>query len=562
MTVASRTVMSHSPARALLLVLIASVAACSAAGDDSASEASEAQSAVNLSRAKIVEKSRFRRAGKESAEQDGASVASYRFNGFGATKVKITVTARSGAFAPTVVLAGPIPGAEAKVVLERKGSTASGVTLETTLQARGAYRLLVGSREAFAGGRGRAGVFDVEFACVAGCELPEVALGAVLGEVKSQLGDDGAKAALEQLVATRVSDPALRATITASLLGVLARGSSEDAAEPLLPMSMLGVAQGLFEDARPPGAAPAAPRPLDVELGQLGADCKVSRGGPAKDLTSALPGLSISDVPDFTYDDCALARLEGLSAALNALSMEDGTIVRDGGATYMSVADLVTALAKAGHTITLDNSRYFADFVGLNYKGATVRAPLWIDTGIAVPGGSTLKTPMPHAHHNVWIKGPRFDGQLKFFLGVDNGTAFRVQSNVPRAWSGGKATYTIEAPDEVVKVLSLAGQLRKKWMAAGKDLPMTGYGRLGVCTDSTAILEYGLKGTVTLFPLTHPKSDASADEIDHILAKLPADTEGFAADDALRRLEATLPFERAADVPFKPLRDAWAALGR
>jgi hypothetical protein len=546
----------------LALLLIASSAACAAESADVASDASEAQSTVDLSRAKIVEATRFRHAGQASGVQDGASVASYRFNGFGGTKVKITVKPQGKAFAPTVVLAGPIPGDDAKVVLQRKGTAASGVTFETTLDARGAYRLLVGTREAFAGASGSAGAFDVAFTCEAGCDLPEVTLGDVLADVKSQMGADGAKAGLEQLVAAQVADPDLRAKITSGLLDVLARGTSEDVAEPVIPMSMLGVAQGIFEHAPPPKTVAEAPKPIDVELGQIGADCKVSRGGPAKDLTSSIPGLSISDVPDYTYDDCALARIEGLAAALNALSLDDGSVVRDGDAKYASVGDLVTALVQKGHTITLDNSRYFADFVGLNYKGATVRAPVWIDTAIPVPGGGTLKMPAPHAHHNVWIKGPEFDGQLKFYMGVDNGTAFRAQSTIPRAWSGGKATYTIEAEDDVVKVLSLAGQLRKKWLAAGKDLPMMGYGRIGVCTDSTAILEYALKGTATLFPLAHPKSDASADEIDRILGKLPSDTSGFDADDALRRIGATIPFENVSDVPFKPFRDAWSALGK
>ena len=81
--------------------------------------------------------------------------------------------------------------------------------------------------------------------------------------------------------------------------------------------------------------------------------------------------------------------------------------MRDGAATYTTAADLVSALMKSGHHVTVDNARYYADFLGLNYKGASVRAPVWMDTGIALPGGGTLKTPAPHAHHNFYVSGPR-----------------------------------------------------------------------------------------------------------------------------------------------------------
>ena len=103
-----------------------------------------------------------------------------------------------------------------------------------------------------------------------------------------------------------------------------------------------------------------------------------------------------------------------------------------------------------------------------------------------------------------------------------------------------------------MKLLSLGGQLRKKWITAGANEPGMGYGILGVCTDSTAVLEYALEGAITLFPLAHPKNDAAADDIDAILAKLPADVEGFDNADAVRRITATLAFDSADAIPFKP----------
>jgi hypothetical protein len=556
----------------ILLSSIVAVGCAAPSAEEIADGDSEAITLASLENAAVVETGRFRHEGKASGAQDGKHVAAYRFNGFGNTKVKIHVDAKDGAFAPTVALAGPIPGSETKVVVAKRGTRANGVTLEATLEARGAYRLIVGTQSALAGRDGDAGRFDVSFTCVDKCDLPEVTLGEMLRDMKSRQGDAAVRAGLEQLVATRIADADLRGKVLAGLLDVLARGADDKAASPVIPMSMLGVAQGLFEHAPPPRTTAEAPRALTVELSKIGEGCRVTRS-KLEPVSPRLPGLSMSDVADYSYDDCALAKLEGLAAAFNALSMQDGSAVldgKDGKERITSVADLVRALLRKGHRVVLDNARYYADFLGLNYNGASVRASVWMDTGLSLPAGGTLRIPAPNAHHNIWISGPMFDGQLKFYMGVDSGTAFRAQAGVPRAWSGGRVSYTIDAATneaDVLKLLSLAGDLRKKWQTAGASLPMLGYGRLGVCTDSTAILEHAVKGTITLFPLAHPVTDARADAIDRELAALPSDLGTLDStiphrDDALRRIEATIPFERVSDVPFPAFREQWAQIRR
>jgi hypothetical protein len=266
-----------------------------------------------------------------------------------------------------------------------------------------------------------------------------------------------------------------------------------------------------------------------------------------------LPGLQEGDFADYTYDDCSLARAEAFANVLNGLAMDNGSVVKDGDKTYSSVEDAMKGLIASGHRIRIDNARYFADFLGLAYNGASVRAPVWVDTQIPLPDGGTLKMPAPHAHHNIYVSGPAVNAHLKFYMGVDNGTAFRVQANIMRHWSGGHPVYTYDSNDDgnkVIKLLSLGGALRKKWMTAGADKPALGYGTIGVCTDSTAILEYAMEGTVTLFPLAHPKSTDAADDIDGILSKLPADVEGFDPKEGLARIKSSLPFATLDEVPF------------
>ena len=530
--------------RSLLLIAPLFAAACSSAAPTGGSDEAEVQSAPDISHTAFVESGRLAPDAALSldATLDG-KVRAYRFNGFGKTKVKITVA--SADFVPSVTIDGPIPGQEGHVVAFKNGKGGSGATtFETTLDAPGAYRVLVGSRAMLAGGAKASGNVHVDFACEENCDLPEIALADVLRDLQSKVGKEALGTAVGQWLDANVTDPDLRKTIADSFAQVTASDVPDDLVAPVIPMGLLRVAQGLFEQDKK--AALPAPATQSLELSAIRSDCKVTRGA-RKPVNAALPGLEEGDFADYSYDDCALARAEAFANVLNNLAMDNGSAVTDGDKKYTTIDDTLRALVASGHRIRVDNARYFADFLGLAYEGKSVRAPVWVDTQIPMPDGGTLKMPAPHAHHNIYVSGPLLNAHLKFYMGIDSGTAFRVQSNLMRHWSGGHPVYTYDSNDDaekVVKLLSLGGALRKKWMLAGADKPALGYGTIGVCTDSTAILEYATEGTITLFPLAHPKTDAAADDIDAILAKLPAD--------ALSRIKTSLPFASIDDVPFKP----------
>lgn len=537
--------------RPLLLIAPLLAVACSAAAPTDASDEAEVASAPDISHTAVVESGRLTADAALSvdAKLDG-KVRAYRFNGFGKTKVKVTVA--SADFTPSLTIDGPIPGQEGHVVAFKNGKKGSAsTTFEATLDAPGAYRVLVGSRAMLAGAKASGNV-HVDFACEANCDLPEIALADVLRDLQSKVGKEALGAAVGQWLEANITDADLKRTIADHFAQVTRSDIPDDLVAPVIPMGMLRVGQGLFEQDKK--AAVPAPATQSFDLSALLRDCKVTRGG-RKPVNAALPGLEEGDFPDYTYDDCGLARAEAFASVLNGLAMDNGSAVVDGDKKYTTIEETLRALVASGHRIKVDNARYFADFLGLAYEGKSVRAPVWVDTQIALPDGGTLKMPAPHAHHNIYVSGPLLNAHLKFYMGIDNGTAFRAQSNVMRHWSGGHAMYTYDSNDDadkVVKLLSLGGALRKKWMLAGADKPALGYGTIGVCTDSTAILEYAAEGKVTLFPLAHPKTDAATDEIDAILAKLPADVEGFDHEGALTRIKTSLPFARIDDVPFKP----------
>jgi hypothetical protein len=133
-----------------------------------------------------------------------------------------------------------------------------------------------------------------------------------------------------------------------------------------------------------------------------------------------------------------------------------------------------------------------------------------------------------------------------FYMGTSGGTSFRMQGASLRPdWAGETTLYTYDSavdPDTVVGLMTTAARLRKLWVERGAGLPVNGYGRLGVCNDSTAILEYSVEESVSIFPLSHPPvEDAPANVIDEILSKLPTDIAGFEPDEAIGRILTSIP---------------------
>ena len=95
-------------------------------------------------------------------------------------------------------------------------------------------------------------------------------------------------------------------------------------------------------------------------------------------------------------------------------------------------------------------------------------------------------------------------------MGVTDGTAFRAYVAAPRAsWQGGRPQYTYNSGTDnatIVQVMQTASDLRYKWMtaAAAQSLPIEGYGTLGVCMDSAAVIEYQTRESDHALPAGAP----------------------------------------------------------
>jgi hypothetical protein len=274
--------------------------------------------------------------------------------------------------------------------------------------------------------------------------------------------------------------------------------------------------------------------------------------------------LTPGSVADYRFDDCALQRAQDFAAVLNNLSLENGSSVTYQDQTFETIDSAVRALVAGGHEITVTNDRFFANFLGLFYNGAAVVAPVWLTTDLSDGQGGQLALPSPHTHHTIVVSGPLINITLMYYMGVSGGVSFRAVANERAPWTGRRIFRTYQATTDletVVKLLVTTGELRRRWSAEGASLPALGYGTLGVCNDSTAVMEWAVEGEATIFPLAHSAmAGESKSEVGQILAALPTDVEGYEAAEALGRIFKTLPFENLDDLPFPKLRESLKGL--
>jgi hypothetical protein len=490
----------------------------------------------------------------------------WRLRGYGNTRLRLTLTSANASAGPDPYLAvdGPLPDATGTVVGYADDVSTSDRTaqLEVTLPAAGAYRVQAGTYGLFHQQATTAGDVTLTVECLENCAPHEWTLAEVFAEVSAQQGPAQLQAMVSQGIGALFPDADTAAAIRAQAEAALSAPTLPEAF-PSVPLAAIGTAQALLERPGEPVPAPAAVT-FDLQA-LLTENCHPKRSSLAP-LHPSLPDLQTGSAPDYTFDDCTLQRAQDFANVLNNLALENGSAVVNGPTRYESVEDAFTALMDAGHHITVQNNRYFADFLGLSYRGDPIKSPVWVDTGIPDSAGETLKVPAPHTHHTIIVDGPVVNATLMYYMGVSGGVSFRAVEGARPRWTGERTRYTYDSEtdrDAIVQLMVTAADLRRKWTQAGAALPALGYGQLGVCNDSTAVLEYTAEGAVTIFPLAHPATDAEqagGDAVDRVLAALPSDLAGFDSTDALRRIRETLSFEDPADLPFPGLTAQLARL--
>ncbi len=231
------------------------------------------------------------------------------------------------------------------------------------------------------------------------------------------------------------------------------------------------------------------------------------------------------------------AESQRLVDILNRLSLNgsEGTgalTASFGGKTAGSPQDLIAAIAGSGHQVKVADSRYFANFGHLHYKGQDVMMPFWVNSLMIVPGTKRpLLVPVSHAEYEWFITGPKLNAEISFYFGIDGKAEFRTMDQLDQAWVMNRHAHEYTGP-RALEVTRLAGRLVQAYQhqhQARPKLPFGGYYALGVCQDVVAAIELKMTGATTLFPNTADASlftDARDAEVNALIHAIPKDRMG------------------------------------
>jgi hypothetical protein len=220
---------------------------------------------------------------------------------------------------------------------------------------------------------------------------------------------------------------------------------------------------------------------------------------------------------------------------------------------------LIQALQQESmHTVTVTDTRYFANFAHLHYKGEDVMAPFWVNSQIVVPnsGGRPLLIPVAHAEYEWHIRGPRLNADVSYYFGVDGKSEWRTMDTLDQAWVLKRDAHTYTGAD-AVEVTRLAGLLTVAYMhlhAAHPTIPFGGYYAFGVCQDGVSAIEKKLTGKTTLFPNTADIAffnDPRDAEINALIAAIPKDRDG--SRPAPERIFGSLPTDPGPNGDFSAI---------
>ncbi len=277
-----------------------------------------------------------------------------------------------------------------------------------------------------------------------------------------------------------------------------------------------------------------------------------------------------------------------LAAVLNRLALNGFTpnghptanfVAEINGEQAETPQQLIAALQQSGHTVTVADARYFANFGHFHYKTASgdqdVEMPFFLDTGLRVPrehwwrGRRRLLTPVAHAEYEWIVSGPKINADVTFYFGIDGRAEFRTNDELNQPWVMGRHAHEYRNAD-AVEVTRLTGSLLRAYAylhLAHPAMPFGGYYTLGVCQDVVAAIEQHMTGTTTIYPNTAQTKyfhDQPDEEVFQLMNAIPKDTEG--KPPAPERIFGSLPTTDYTKLTVPGLREdiqrthtAWAA---
>ena len=225
---------------------------------------------------------------------------------------------------------------------------------------------------------------------------------------------------------------------------------------------------------------------------------------------------------------------------------------------------LITLLQQSGHTVTVADSRFFANFGHFHYKGQDVEMPFWLDSGLRVPPehwwqkSQPYLLPVAHAEYEWIISGPKINADVTFYFGIDGRAEFRTNDQANQPWVLGRRAHEYRGA-EAVEVTRLTGRMLLAYAYLHMrypQFPFGGYYTMGVCQDAVAAIEQRMTGASTLFPNTANTSlfrDQPDAEVFRLMDAIPKDTSGRVP--APERIFGSLPTTDYAKLTVPGLRE-------
>ena len=132
-------------------------------------------------------------------------------------------------------------------------------------------------------------------------------------------------------------------------------------------------------------------------------------------------------------------------------------------------------------------------------------------TGLQETNQKEINALLPHACLELELQPPEDDTVLlQYYQGTEGLNGWAAMNDLDRPWQNGRSNGSVQYSPTVfrdqqlsdaVELCELMGAIHNS-EAGMENLHLGGYGAIGFCIDSTALLEYALTGQTNLFPLT------------------------------------------------------------
>jgi hypothetical protein len=193
--------------------------------------------------------------------------------------------------------------------------------------------------------------------------------------------------------------------------------------------------------------------------------------------------------------------------------IEEEFAVKFAGIHITSAHGFLWALAETGHDVRAcprgANTTFGMAACVKEKDGSWTNLPLayFLRTGYENESSRPSHTALPHGGMDLGISGPLVGKgskcNIQFYMAIEGMCGWHSNHNADVPWIIATASTEPYSKDMTLQAVRMASLLSVIFNAIGteQNLPFGGYGVLGVCNDTAALLDQALRGTTNMYPL-------------------------------------------------------------